>query len=316
MASKCRLHDIIDPDPSHIPSSKWIDISEQMETSGWFGELGQRYGFVSTLARPESISGFFAHEGKKSGIQYDEDKQPTDTSTESFEHLFFAIFTDTSQLLLQHKNVYGYDDLGLPVMRNAFLDSLTILFRMVGVSVASKRVQIEPAGIRYSQEELYAFFENNSVLRVEIKNLNFKRIPDSNSPNYNLYNPKDDWNPITWGAVADTLQVGAKNIIIEAEGDDPNSRLNNGPLPKAFSRIGEFEEIQARNKEGRIIIRKRTTDEEISIDLPVTPQIETSLIDRVFAQFDSTERVEGWKKREQQRESDQLRGTLFESGSE
>lgn len=312
MLSKCYLYDIIDPDPRHVDSTDWANVVEKMQDSGWFGDMGERYGFVSILTRPEIITGFFAHEGRKSGIQYNENKQPSDTATDSFEHLFFAIFTDTSQLLLQHKNIYGYDNLGLPKMRDALRESLTILFRMVQVSVASNRVQIESAGLRYSQEELYAFFESNSVFKVEIKDLRLEKIPAADSPAYNLYNPKDDWNPITWGAVADTLEVGAKNVIFEADQNDANAELNKGPLPKAFSRIGEFEEIQARNEEGRIVIRKRTNDEEISISLPSTTRLESSVIDGILVQFNTKERIDGWKKRLQQRETDQLRGTLFE----
>lgn len=310
--SQCYLYDIVDPNPTSVSSGVWMRVLDMMRTTGWFGEPGERYGFVSTTAHAPLVTGFFAHEGSKTGIQYDEDKRPTDTSTESFEHLFFAIFTDTSQVLLQHRNIYGYDDLGLPKMRNSFLDLLALLLRNAGIYIASKRVQIESAGERYSQKELRSFFESNSIFTIEVKNLSTERIPDSSSPEYNLYNPKDDWNPITWGAVSDTLRVGAKNITIEAEQGDPNAQLNKGPLPKAFSRVGEIERVYGRTDEGRIVFRKRVSDREVSIDLPATPHVEDALINAVLAQFDPTERVEGWERRMEQRDSDQRDGTLYQ----
>ncbi len=314
--SKCLLYDIIDPDPRNIRFLTWMKIEEMMRDSGWFGELGRRYGFVSTVARPEIVVGYFAHEGQKFGIQYGEDKQPKDTSTESFEHLFFAIYTDTSQLLLQHRNIYGYTDLGLPVMRNTFLDTLTYMFRSVGVTVVGRRVNTESAGVRYTQEELHKFFDENRVFRVEVKGLNDDLIPDSDSPRYNLYNPKDDWNPITWGAVADTLKVGTKNIIFEAEKENARSSLNQGPLPKAFTRVGQIEDVQARNEEEKVVFRKRTSDAEISIALPSSPQIEHSLIETITRYLDQDERTTAWNKRMEQRDSEQLGGTMFESSAE
>lgn len=313
MEAKCHLYDIVDPNPASITKDDWVTIVEQMDGTEWFGEIGHRYGFVSTLITPDLIIGHFAHEGQKTGIQYDDDKNAFDASTEAFEHLFFAIFRDTSQLLLQHRYIYGYADLGLSVMRTDFLLALTVLFRLINRSVASKHVQIEPAGKTYSQEEMYKIFEENYVFELQIKNLRSDLIPSPDNPFFKLYNPKDDWNPITWGAVAETLQVGAKNVIFEAGDESGNARLNNGPLTKAFSRIGEIEKIKAVNRNGNVIIRKRTAEKEISVFLPINPEVSEDLVEQILSHFDRSDRIDAWNTRMEKRDYDQMRGTIFDS---
>lgn len=308
--AKCKLYDIVEPRPNTVTAAKWLDVYERMSHSGWFGELGQRYGFVYVVTRQDLIGGYFAHEGQKTGIQYDEQKQPEPASAETFEHLFFAIFTDTAQLLLQHRNIYGYTDLGLPVMRERLLRLLGQFLVEEQVRVKGETVRIEPAGIRYSQDELYEFFVSHSVSKLEVKDLRADRIPGEGTTQYNLYNPRDEWNEITWGAVAETLKVGAKNIEIEAEG--ANAQLNKGPLPKAFARIGEIEEVHARLDDHRVVVRKRTNDEEITVSIPNQPGAVTAILDAVLTRFDSQARVEAWQRRFEQRQQDELRGTMFD----
>lgn len=313
MEAKCILYDMVDPDPSVIEIDDWHNVAQQMEARDWLGKTGHRFGFVTTLTSNNLIIGFYAHEGKKKGIQYDKDKNEYDASTDAFEHLFFAIFPDTSQILIQHRYIYGYVDLGLPVMRDGFLTALTVLFRLEGRGVASKNVQIKPAGRTYTQEEMYKIFEQNSVFQVKIKNLDFAKIPDPEKPSYKLYNPKEEANPITWFSVAETLKVGTKKVEFESDDESGASKLNEGPLTKAFSRIGEINELKAVNDKGNIIIRKKESDKEISITLPSTPEVTEQIIKQVLANFDSEDRVQSWKERMEIRAEDQQSNTLFDS---
>ena len=107
--ANCYIYDIIEPNPFYVSIEDWRQVLERMQEPRWAGEQGERIGFVETLEYNGLIAGYFANEGYKRGIHYSDDKQPiASPDFTSFEHLFFAIFMDTSQLVLQHRNIYGY----------------------------------------------------------------------------------------------------------------------------------------------------------------------------------------------------------------
>lgn len=316
--AQCHLYDITHPEPSALTTEIWSQVRTEMERTGWIGEPGSRIGFVSTIEYRGLIAGYFANEGRKRGFQYDENKQPIETPQYSFEHLFFAIFSDTSQILLQSRNIYGYEKsgdqkLGMTEMRQNFLHLLTVFLRAVGVGIGSTNIQISSAAMSYTSEELFTFFIQNPTLRIDIKNMDPSRIPGEASPLYRLYNPRDEWNDITWGAVAETLRVGTRNIALEADREDPDAQLNKGPLPKAFAITGEIEELTTRNEDGFVTVRKKTADEEIRIDLPARPEILTTSLDLILERFDSNSRESTWKERLIKRQSTEILGPLFTS---
>ena len=271
MLASCYLYDIVEPNPDLINPEVWERVRLKMDETSWLGQKGKRIGFVSTGSKNGLIGGYFANEGERRGYQYSDDKKPIDARNDNFEHLFFAIYTDTSQLLLQHRNIYGYKELGMPLMRDNFLKILGELLRIIGIGLIGDRVKTESAGEMFTQEELLTFFQENSVFKIEVKDLAVERVPAMGDRNYKLFNPKEEWNEITWTAVADTLKVGARNVFIEASQDDDTAQLNKGPLTKAFATIGEIEEVGARNNQGYITIRRKSQDEEIQIDLPAEP---------------------------------------------
>ncbi len=313
--AKCYLYDIVHPDPQAMQPTIWQAARQEMEKAGWIGESGKRIGFVSTIEHNKVIAGYFANEGQKRGFQYDNDKQPIDEPQFSFEHLFFAIFIDTSQLLLQSRNIYGYADLGMGDMRRNFLNLTAEFLRLSGVNIARNGIQIASSGTSYTSEELFAYFLNNPTTSIEIKNMDEGNIPTETNPRYKLYNPRDEWNPITWGAVSETLKVGAKNITLEANRNDPDAELNKGPLPKAFATIGEVEEVSTRTESGTIVVRKRTTDEEIRIDLPASPDVSIPILDVILNRFDHETRRMEWQERSERRKNAEMEGTLFDSGN-
>lgn len=310
---KCYLYDIVQPEPASVSPESWLEVRHQMEQADWIGEPGKRIGFVSTMQYGGLIAGYFANEGQKRGFQYDENKLPVENPQFSFEHLFFAIFIDTSQLILQTRNIYGYDDLGMGEMRQNFLNLTADFLRLVGINVVSKTgLKIVSSGMTYTSEELFDYFLGNPTIKIEIKNLDKDKIPSEASPRYKLYNPKDDWNPITWGAVAETLIVGTKNITLEAASNDPDAELNKGPLTKAFATIGEIEEISTRLESGSVVVRKRTSDDEIRIDLPASPQVSVPLLELILNKFDENSRRTEWENRRESRQTSQYDGTMFD----
>lgn len=310
--ANCYLYDIIEPNPFNLRIETWRQVLKTMQEPRWASEHGERIGFVETLEYHGLIAGYFANEGLKRGIQYSDDKRPVaiDNFT-SFEHLFFAIFVDTSQLVLQHRNIYGYKNLGLQVIRENFLMLLAIFLRLAGVMVVGERVKIASAGETYSQEELYQFFIENDVIRIDLRNLSSERIPARDDSRYRLFNPRDELNEITWLAVADTLKVGARNITVEASEEDADAQLNKGPITKAFTEVGEIEEISARSSSGKIVVKKRTRDEEITIELPEEPEIAIPALDLILTKYEKNYRLTSWKKRISKAINKQFGGPLF-----
>jgi len=127
-----------------------------MRESRWHGDKGKRVGFVNLVRQNGMFGGYFANEGTKRGVQYNDNKEQVEPPPfHSFEHLFFVLFEDTAQLLLQSRYIYDYTDLSLPVMRDSFLLLLTDLFRLVGIHVAGNTIGLKSAGVTYTQEQLY-----------------------------------------------------------------------------------------------------------------------------------------------------------------
>jgi len=313
--AKCYLYDIADPAPTAFTETHWIQLFREMRKSGWYGIKGKRMGFVNVIHRNGQIGGYFANEGKKKGVQYDENKEQVDPPPfYSFEHLFFVLFEDTAQLLLQSRNIYDYIDLGLPVMRDNFLRLLADLFRLLGIHVAGDAINLKSAGITYTQEQLYSIFTHIAqVTELEISGLHETALPPPDDPRYKLFNPKEEWDEITWGAVADTLKLGLDRVAMSSV-ESPESTLQ-APIPKAFAGAGEIDKITGYDKDGQVVIRHRTENDELEIDLPVRLRVPPEILDHILKILNSRGRVENWQVRQQQRQEELKRlnrGTLFE----
>jgi hypothetical protein len=296
-----------------MTSDRWLKIERLMEESGWTGESGQRFGVVDITRHDVLLAGLFANEGLKGGVQYDENKQPIEPEKlHSFEHLFFTFFTDTSQLLLQQRNIYGYIDLSLPQMRDNLLLLLADYFRLAGVRVATDAIKTESAGEEHTQEELFQILTKSRSVRFVVAGLDEQNIPSSDDPRYILYNPKAEWNEITWQVIAEAIDKGARKTEISGEEEDPDASLGESGLSRALATSGELQEVAAREPSGRIRVIKRTSDEEITIDLPAEPEIALPALDRILERFDAPSRRESRQRRDERRRREELRGTLFE----
>lgn len=311
---KCHLYDITNPDPEILNPEIWTKTQEKMESSKLLGQTGQRFGFVFSILYKNLISGYFVMEGQKQVFQYNDDKKPiTPPNAVSFEHLFFCIFTDTSQILLQHKNLYGYIDLGLPKMRKQFEHVLTDFLRLFGVFVPGEVIDVRPAATKFSQSELFEFFISNPSVRITIENVGSRVPPNSSDPNYKLYNPRDEWNNITWGAVAETAKAGTKKVVFEGDEKELSMGINKGPLPKAFAQIGTIEQVEYLGSNGILVVKKKKGDEEITIEIPAEPKISLPALDLVLNKLEHNDRLVTWKKRHQELKNDELNGPLFKN---
>jgi hypothetical protein len=314
--AKCYLYDIVDPVPAALTEAHWTQLAHRMSESGWHNAKGNRIGLVNVVRQNGLIGGYFANEGRKRGVQYTEDKEQVDPPPFfSFEHLFFVLFEDTAQLLLQSRNIYDYIDLELPIMRENLRHMLADMFRLVNVYVSRESIEIRSAGTTYTQEQLYSVFISIAqVTELEIYELHQARMPLPEDPRYKLFNPKDEWDPITWGAIADTLRLGLDRVSMSTV-EAPDSTLQ-APIPKALAGIGEIEKIRGRDTNGRIVYRQRKEDAELEVDLPVPPRMVPGILESILENLNSRGRVESWEERQRRRKEDQDRGTLLESLSE
>lgn len=229
----------------------------------------------------------------------------------SFEHLFFVLFEDTAQLLLQTIRVFGYSDLDMGQMRDNFLYLLAETIRQTGNYVVGESVKIEPAGAKYSQDQLYAAFRIMSqVTELEISHLAAGHIPPVGDPKYQLFNPKDEWHEITWGAVDDTIRAGVDSVKMTAP-DRPGSTLQS-PIPKAFAAVGQIEKLVGRDSNGSVFIRQRVQDQELEIELPAQVMSQPELIDSIVKRLDARGRVENWKQSQAIRQEELNRDTLLD----
>lgn len=310
--AKCYLYDIVDPAPEALAEEVWTQLVHRMRSSEWFGTEGKRSGFINVIRHRGMIGGYFANEGTRTGVQYDDNKEQIEPEPfYSFEHLFFVLFEDRAQLLLQSRNIYGYRDLSLPEMRNSFLDLLADLFRLLNVYVVGDTVTLERADITYTQEQLYSFFVTMAqVMGLEVSDLHGAAIPSPDDPRYQLFNPKDEWHEITWGAIADTLKSGLDHVNMLSV-ETPESTLQ-APIPRALASVGEIERVTGYDQNGKFVYRERTEEAELEIELPLAPEMAPEVLDRVFTRLEERGRLESWEERMRRRQEQASRGTLFE----
>ncbi len=131
---RCEVFRISWPDWSlvtdEIKENIWQVMSQQVEE----GEPPSRRGFVGTTRFKDIIAGFFAHEDRRLGVQYDRYWNREDREAAEFEHLFFALVLGQAQVVLQHKRVgREYVTINMPVMRRQFFDLLGVVFQRAGL---------------------------------------------------------------------------------------------------------------------------------------------------------------------------------------
>ena len=101
----CEVLRITWPDWSSVSDESkenmWQVLSQRVED----GEAPSRRGFVGTTRFEDIIAGFFAHEGRRLGVQYDEDWNKEDREAAEFEHLFFSLVLSHGQVILQRKRI-------------------------------------------------------------------------------------------------------------------------------------------------------------------------------------------------------------------
>jgi hypothetical protein len=295
--AKFYLHDITNIEPDSIDQEKFENIYNKMQGIGWAKAGNQRIGIVKSTKYKNMIGGYFANEGQKRAIWYNDEKEEIEPKPYfSFEHLFFVVFFDTMQILIQSRNIYDYSDLTLSLIRNNLLFHLRDIFRISGVFVPGRNIEIEDAGVSTTYEEMYATFTSlKNISEIEITNLYEATLPGREDPRYKLFNPREEWTEITWGAIGETLKKGLDSVKMTAN-DDPNATLKS-PIPKAFAAAGNIERIKGNDAEDKIIIRQHTETYELEIELPADMNAAVDILERILQNLDNKGRVENWREK-------------------
>jgi hypothetical protein len=303
----CYLYDIISPDWDLITPDQIDRLYTWMVSSFWFGPHDNRMGFVNVVRFGAVLGGFFSHEGSRESKQYSDDKTPQERYEASFQEVFFAIFMDAGQLVLQSKRVYDYVDLGMEVIRQDFLRVLADGFKLARVRVGSQ-VLIEEAGGERSQEELLLFFRSNRVIEVEISKLSNSSIPENIT---DIFNPREEWVPTMRGIVADSLKRGMDYFKAKAD-DKPSSDLGHTPMVYALAVSGQIERVEAEDVEGKVVYREKHEKAELKIEIPASSNMTPEILQKLFERLDIQGRRDSARFRRQQRKAMLNRGTLFE----
>jgi hypothetical protein len=235
------------------------------------------------------IGAYFAHEGLKQGIQYDNEKnlmQPPDAFF--FEHLFFILFMDHGQLLLQQKKVYKFVDLNLDTMRRKLFTALADIFRAAEIRVPSSQIIVEDAQRTFTQAELYEFFTSYRPTALEIAQLKGAKVPKE----VKLFNPDEEWDEIAKSAINKTLEAGLEHVLLEGNESGEEVDLKRGPIAKGLAAAGEIQKVTARDERGRLIYRERNQKAELAIDLPLVPETNPELLRTIFDRMDQMGRQE------------------------
>ena len=316
--AKLYLYDISEPDPNVLSFDKWENIYSQIQDTPLMGERDQRFGFIENIIHKQMIGGFFISEGLKQAKQYNDNKELLGLNLmPSFEQIFYVIFTDTSQVLLQHRNVYGYTNLGIGKIRDNFVVALSLFMQKSGIYITNSEIKLEKAGEEYSQEELFSYFIGNKIFGLEVRNINFENRKKIPKEQLKLYNPREELEELTWVAMQETIEKSKVNrAIFETNEVDEKPLLNKGPIIKAFAAVGEIQEIKAYENDGRILIRKKSGEEEFIISIPSEPSVSIPILDFIFDRTQERNRTQTWEKRIDRKRQQQLKGTLFDDGEQ
>lgn len=284
--AKCHLWNIISPTWFNVAPNKWDEIYAQLENSGWYGEEGARFGFVSVIIAGPMVAGYFAHEGTREGVQYDKNKNPVQPENPYFfEHIFFILFLDYGQILLQDKRITDFVDLNYPTMRRQLFNLLGELFRNAGLVLGQSRaIRAELAERTFTQEEMLEFFRTYQITYLEVSGLQGKKVAD----NVGLFNPDVDKDEIAREALDKTFAVGLDRVKAEAQSEEsPEANLSRGPVTKGLAAAGEIEKLTGRDNRGHLVYRERNQKAELTVELPLDQKTPPELLKTIFERMDS-----------------------------
>jgi hypothetical protein len=224
----------------------WSSVSDELKEGIWQvlsqrvedGEAPNRRGFVGTTRFEDIIAGFFAHEGRRLGVQYDEDWNKEDREAAEFEHLFFALVLSQGQVILQRKRIgREFVTINMPTMRREFFNLLGVVFQRAGFP--SDRIVREPFHEERQKDYLIRIFNTYPSTLVRVSNLLGRKVPED----VRLFNPDIDKDLILKQVLNGDYQH--MNELEAKAGEMEGSDLRGAASIRAAMLAGDPREVRA-----------------------------------------------------------------------
>jgi hypothetical protein len=236
---RCEVFRVTWPDWSTVTNERKGSIWQVMSEGVEDGLPPNRRAFVGINRLGHVIAGFFAHEDRRIGVQYDSHWTKQVQSGEEFEHLFFALVLDQGQVVLQRKRVEReFVTINLNAMRRAFFDLLGITFLQAGFK--SDRIMRQLFQETRHKAEMLRIFNEHQVTHIRVKELRGRRVPEE----INLFNPDVDKDTILKQVLNDDYQH-MDELEASAGEDVGASNLREAKVVRAAMLTGEPQEVRA-----------------------------------------------------------------------
>lgn len=261
----------------------WSSVSDELKESIWQvlsqrvedGEAPSRRGFVGTTRFEDIIAGFFAHEDRRLGVQYDEDWNREDREAAEFEHLFFALVLSQGQVILQRKRIgREFVTMNMRTMRREFFNLLGRVLQRAGFP--SDHITREPFHEERRKDYLIQIFNTYPSTLIRVSNLLGRKVPED----VRLFNPDIDKDLILKQVLNGDYQHMDQ---LEAKaGETEGSDLRNATSIRAAMLAGDPREVRA-IVEARERTFRKTQHERFTmqLDTEAGEQVKEADLDRV-----------------------------------
>jgi hypothetical protein len=236
-----------------------------------------RRSFVGINRLGDVITGFFAHEDRRIGVQYDSHWIKQERSDEEFEHLFFALVLDQGQVVLQRKRVdREFVTINLDTMRRAFFDLLGTALQKAGFTSDQIRRQLFQQ--TRQKAEMLRIFDENQVTYIRVKELRGRRVPEE----VRLFNPDVDKDTILRQVLNDDYQH-MDELEASAGEEVGASNLREAKVIRGAMLTGEPQEVRAviANQERTFRLKQRERF-KMQLDTPVGEPVQQRDIERLI----------------------------------
>lgn len=227
-------------------------LGRAFQTNRLFGPDGGQYGFINCRFQNGVVLGYYAQEGGKEIINYDNEIHRHATTMNSFAHIMFALHLETGVVAIQKTRIVGFVDLNLQTMRTQFPKAIEQLMAEVGIPII--RLNLVQDKIEVTSEQLYTIFQNYKTTYLNVVNLKGREVPTYEE--FKIFNPRVDEDRIFRQVFVEDTDNGLDSLTLQSpETDD----LRNTALGRLSSKVGDVKSITVDPQNNGELVRLTTT---------------------------------------------------------